>query len=250
MSFDDHQVIGIPHGGPQFTTTHWSVVLSAVDRASPDSEAALARLCQTYWYPLYAYVRRRGNSPEDAQDLTQSFFASLLEKKYLERADRERGRFRTFLLSSLENFLHNERDRASAQKRGGGHTLVSWDEQDAEGRYLNEPVDNTTPERIFEKRWAATLLEEVLKRLRQEFVANGKTEFFDQLKPHVWSETGATPYSELATRLNMTTVAIKVTVHRLRQRYRDLLRAEIAQTVASPEDIDDEIRHLIEVMSG
>src|SRR5207249_4411965 len=123
---DDHQVIGIPHGGPQFTTTHWSVVLSAVDRASPDSEAALARLCQTYWYPLYAYVRRRGNSPEDAQDLTQSFFASLLEKKYLERADRGRGRFRTFLLSSLENFLHNEKDRASAQKRGGGHTLVSW----------------------------------------------------------------------------------------------------------------------------
>jgi RNA polymerase sigma-70 factor (ECF subfamily) len=233
----------------QFATTHWSVVLSAVDRASPDSEAALARLCQSYWYPLYAYVRRRGNSSEDAQDLTQSFFASLLEKKYLDRADRERGRFRTFLLRSLENFLHNEWDRAAAQKRGGGHTLVSWDERDAEGRYVNEPVDDSTPEKIFEKRWAATLLELVLKKMREEFIVSGKAELLEAIKPHLWSEGPATSYSQLAVHLNMTVVAVKVTVHRLRHRYRDLLRAEIAHTVATPGEVDDEIRHLIKVMS-
>src|SRR6266496_3965049 len=233
----------------QFATTHWSVVLSAVDQSSPGSEAALARLCQSYWYPLYAYVRRRGYSPEDAQDLTQSYFASLLEKKYLDRADRQRGRFRTFLLSSLENFLNNEWDRASARKRGGGQRTISWDEQDAEGRYLKEPVDAVTPERIFEKRWAATLLELVLKKMRQEFIVSGKAELFEAIKPHLWSEGPATSYSQLAVRLNMTVVAVKVTVHRLRHRYRDLLRAEIAHTVATPGEVDDEIRHLIKVMS-
>ena len=233
-----------------FATTHWSVVLSAIDHASPDSEAALVKLCQTYWYPLYAYVRRRGHSPEDAQDLTQSFFASVLEKKYLDRADRERGRFRTFLLSSLENFLNNEWDRSRAQKRGGGQQTISWDELDAEGRYLNEPVDELTPERIFEKRWAATLLEEVLRKLRTEFVAGGKAEFFDLVKPHVWGDDQATPYAQLAAQLNMTVVGIKVTVHRLRQRYRDLLRAEIAHTVENASEVEDEIRYLINVMSG
>jgi RNA polymerase sigma factor (sigma-70 family) len=236
-------------GDPRFTTTHWSVVLSAVDQSLPGSEAALARLCQSYWYPLYAYVRRRGYSPEDAQDLTQSYFAGLVEKKYLDRADRQRGRFRTFLLSSLENFLNNEWDRASAQKRGGGQRNISWDELDAEGRYLNEPVDELTPERIFEKRWATTLLESVLKRMREEFSVSGKEELFEALKPHLWSEGPATKYSQLAVQLNMTAVAVKVTVHRLRNRYRDLLRAEIAHTVASADEVDDEIRHLIKVMS-
>ena len=233
----------------RFTTTHWSVVLSAVDQASPGSEAALARLCQSYWYPLYAYVRRRGYSPEDAQDLTQSYFASLLKRKYLDRADRERGRFRTFLLSSLENFLNNEWDRASAQKRGGGQRNISWDDQDAEGRYLNEPVDELTPERIFEKRWAATLLELVLKQMREEFIVSGKVELFEAIKPHLWSEGPATSYAQLAVQLEMTVVAVKVTVHRLRHRYRDLLRAEIAHSVTTPGEVDDEIRHLIKVMS-
>jgi RNA polymerase sigma factor (sigma-70 family) len=233
----------------RFTTTHWSVVLSAVDQSSTGSEAALATLCQTYWYPLYAYVRRRGYSPEDAQDLTQSYFTGLLEKKYLDRADRERGRFRTFLLSSLENFLNNEWDRAAAQKRGGGQRTISWDEQDAEGRYRNEPVDELTPERIFEKRWAATLLELVLKKMREEFIVSSKAELFEAIKPHLWSEGPATTYAQLAVQLNMTVVAVKVTVHRLRHRYRDLLRAEIAHTVATPGEVDDEIRHLIKVMS-
>ena len=194
-------------------------------------------------------MRRRGHSPEDAQDLTQSFFASLLEKKYLERADRERGRFRTSLLSSLANFLHNDWDRASAQKRGGGQRMISWDEQEAEGRYLNEPAEELTPERVFEKRWAATLLELVLKKMRSEFLVSGKAELFEAIKPHLWSEGPATSYSQLAVQLNMTVVAVKVTVHRLRHRYRDLLREEIAHAVETPSEVDDEIRHLIKAMS-
>jgi RNA polymerase sigma-70 factor (ECF subfamily) len=225
------------------------VVLAAGDRDSGSAEAALAALCQAYWYPLYAYVRRRGYSAEDAQDLTQSFFAALLQKNYLDRANRERGRFRTFLLSSLENFLANEWDRSMAQKRGGGQRAVSWDEQNAEGRYLNELVDEMTPERIFEKRWAMTLLELVLKRMREEFLVSGKAELFEAIKPHLWSGEPAASYAQLAAQLNLTVVAVKVTVHRLRHRYCDLLRAEIAHTVASPAEVDDEIRHLIKVMS-
>jgi RNA polymerase sigma factor (sigma-70 family) len=234
----------------RFATTHWSVVLAAGDRDSESAESALAALSQAYWYPLYAYVRRRSYSPEDAQDLTQSFFAALLQKNYLDRANHERGRFRTFLLSSLENFLANEWDRSTALKRGGGQRTVSWDEQDAEGRYLNEPADEMTPERIFEKRWAVTLLELVMKRMREEFLVGGKAELFEAIKPHLWSEGPATSYAQLAVQLNMTVVAVKGTVHRLRHRYRDLLRAEIAHTVASPGEVDDEIRHLIKVMSG
>jgi len=245
---DSNQDAALIHD-QRFTTTHWSVVIAAGGIESVSSETALATLCQTYWYPLYAYVRRRGYSPEDAKDLTQSYFAGLLEKKYLDRADRERGRFRTFLLSSLENFLNNEWDRASAQKRGGGQRNISWDEQDAEGRYRNEPVDEMTPERVFEKRWAATLLELVLKKMREEFIVSGKAELFEAIKPHLWSEGPATSYSQLAVQLDMTVVAVKVTVHRLRHRYRDLLRAEIAHTVATPGEVDDEIRHLIKVMS-
>ena len=244
---DSNQDAALIHD-QRFTTTHWSVVIAAGGIESVSAETALATLCQTYWYPLYAYVRRRGYSLEDAQDLTQSYFASLLEKKYLDRADRERGRFRTFLLSSLENFLNNEWDRASAQKRGGGQRNISWDDQDAEGRYLNEPVDELTPERIFEKRWAATLLELVLKQMREEFIVSGKEELFEAIKPHLWSEGPAASYSQLAVQLNMTVVAVKVTVHRLRHRYRDLLRTEIAHTVATPGEVDDEIRHLIKVM--
>jgi DNA-directed RNA polymerase specialized sigma24 family protein len=182
-----------------FNTTHWSVVLSAAQGGSNDSaHDALGQLCQTYWYPLYAYVRRRGYSPEDSEDLTQGFFATILEKNYLERADRERGRFRTFLLCSIENYLNNERDRAMARKRGGGQQLVSWDEQDAEGRYLNEAVDNVTPQRIFEKRWASTLLGLVLQKLREEFIVSGRAELFESLKAHLWGEEPATRYAELA----------------------------------------------------
>jgi RNA polymerase sigma factor (sigma-70 family) len=245
----DQSIESVTGKSQVFATTHWSVVLAAIGQPSAQSEAALARLCQTYWYPLYAYVRRRGHSPEDARDLTQGFFATLLEKNYLACANRERGRFRTFLLTAINNFLHNQHERAGALKRGGGREFVSWEQPAAEERYLLEPAITLTPERIYEKRWAATLLEQVLARLRQEFALAGRVDLFDQLKSHLWLEDGKTPYTQLATRFNMTVVAIKVTVYRLRERYGDLLREQIGQTVADPAEVDDEIRHLLRVLS-
>lgn len=232
-----------------FTTTHWSVVLAAGADLSPDASEALEKLCRTYWYPLYAYVRRRGYAPEDAQDLTQGFFASFLEKNSIARADRGRGRFRTFLLAALENFLRGEWDRARAQKRGGGRQLISWDGAEAEGRYLQESAASLSPDKVFEKRWAATLLEQVLHQLRRDFARGGKVEFFEQLKPHLWGEDDAVPYARLAQTLNMSANALKVAVHRLRHRYRELLRQEIAHTVAEASEIDDEIRHLMAALS-
>lgn len=216
----------------------------------PQAAAALEQLCRTYWYPLYACVRRRGYPPQDAQDLTQGFFAALLAGNYLARADRERGRFRTFLLTAFDNYLHNEHDRATALKRGGGREIVSWEEHIAEGRYAQEPAGGLSPEQIYEKRWAATLLERVLARLREESLHAGRLELFDQLKPHLWGEDEATPYAQLVTRFDLTVSAIKVTVHRLRRRYREVLRDEIAQTVADPAEVDGEIQHLFRVMSG
>lgn len=235
--------------GGVFATTHWSVVLAAGQPDSPQAQAALEALCRAYWYPLYAYVRRRGRSPQDAQDLTQGFFLSLLRGQYLTRADRARGRFRTFLLTALENYLHNEHDRALALKRGGDREIVSWDGLEAERRYALEPAGGLSPEQLFEKRWGATLLEQVLARLRAEFDQPERRAVFDQLKPHLWGEDHATPYAELATRFNLSVPAIKVTVHRLRKRYRELLREAIAQTVADPGEIADEIRHLLRVTS-
>ncbi len=235
--------------GSVFATTHWSVVLAAGHDSTPGAAVALESLCRTYWYPLYAYVRRRGHSPVDAQDLTQGFFAALLDGNYLARANRERGRFRTFLLTSINNFLHNENDRATALKRGGGREIVSWEEQAAEGRYALEPAAGLSPEQIYERRWAATLLEQVLARLRQESSLAGRGELFDQLKPHLWREDDATPYAQLAAPFSMTVAALKVTVHRLRRRYRELLRDEIAQTVTEPAEIEGEIQYLLRVMS-
>ena len=239
---------GLPPG--LFATTHWSVVLAAGQGDSPQAIEALERLCRTYWYPLYAYVRRRGYQPQDAQDLTQGFFAALLAGKYLGQANRARGRFRTFLLTAFGNFLHNEHDRATALKRGGGREIVSWEAHTAEGRYAQEPAGGLSPEQIYEKRWAATLLERVLARLRDESIDAARRELFDQLKPHLWGEDEATPYAQLATRFNLTVSAIKVTVHRLRRRYREVLREEIAQTVADAAEIDGEIQYLIRVMSA
>lgn len=232
-----------------FATTHWSVVLAAGHASSPDSQASLERLCRAYWYPLYACIRRRGYSSQDAQDLTQGFFALLLAGNYLARADRERGRFRTFLLTAFNNFLHNEHDRVIALKRGGGRELVSWEQNVAEGRYAQEPATGLSPEQLFEKRWAATLLERVLERLRGEFDQTKPRELFDQLKAHLWGEDEAILYTQLAGHFAMTVSALKVTVHRLRRRYRELVREEIAQTVADPAEIDDEIQYLIRVMS-
>jgi RNA polymerase sigma-70 factor (ECF subfamily) len=232
-----------------FTATHWSLVLAAGHHSSPGSQAALETLCQKYWYPLYAYVRRRGHGPEDAQDLTQDFFARLLRKEYLRHADRQRGKFRTFLLTSLQRFLVNEWEKNRSQKRGGGQAVFSLDKEKTEGRYQAEPAEQSTPEKIFEKRWAVTLLEQVLLLLRGEFVSNGKVEQFDRLKILLWGEKGSPPYAQVAAELGMSEGALKVAVHRLRQRYRELLRFEVAQTVASPGEVDDELRHLIAVMS-
>ena len=233
----------------EFTSTHWSLVLTAGHKSSPGSQAALETLCKKYWYPLYAHVRRRGHSPEDAQDLTQDFFARLLRKEYLRRADRKRGRFRTFLLTSLQRFLVNDWEKSRSQRRGGGQSLFSLDKEKTEGRYLAEPAEEATPEKIFEKRWAVTLLEQVLFQLREEFASNGKEDQFDRLKVLLWGEKDAPPYADVAADLGMSEGALKVAVHRLRQRYRELLRLEVAQTGASPAEVDEELRHLISVMS-
>ena len=241
---------GLVPQSPVFATTHWSIVLQAGDEGSPRAEAALTRLCQTYWLPVYAFVRKRGHSPEQAQDLTQGFFANFLEKQHVTKANRERGKFRSFLMTSVENFLRNENDRANAQKRGGGQQLISLDEQDAEARYLCEPTTETDPAKAFEQRWAATLLETVLQRLQAEFGATGRGDLFEALQAHFWGDPDSTPYPELAERFGLTLANVKTTAHRLRQRYRDLLREEIAHTVALPSQIDDEIRHLMQVVSG
>ncbi len=225
------------------------MVLAAGHQNSPQAVEALERLCRTYWYPLYASVRRRGYQPQDAQDLTQGFFAALLAGNCLGVADRERGRFRTFLLTAINNFLHNEHDRVTTLKRGGGCQIVSWEEQTAEARYSQEPVSGLSPDQILEKRWAATLLAQVLARLREEFGDDDRRTLFDQLKPHLWREEETTPYAELAPRLGMTVSALKVTVHRLRGRYRELLRDEIAQTVADQAEVTDEIQHLLRAFS-
>jgi RNA polymerase sigma factor (sigma-70 family) len=239
-----------PAGEPWFATTHWSVVLAAGHGTLPGAQEALEMLCQAYWYPLYAYVRRQGHSPEDAQDLTQEFFARFLEKHSVGLADPARGRFRTFLLTALKNFLTNEWIKNARQKRGSGRAFLSWDLQGAENRYATEPSDGTTPETIFEQRWAVTLLERVLTLLREECLAGDKGALFEQLKDYVWGEKSGVTYAEVAGALGLSEGAVKVAVHRLRHRFGELLRSEIAHTVARPEEIDDEVRHLIEMISS
>jgi len=210
---------------------------------------ALARLCQTYWHPLYAYVRRVGHSPHDAQDLTQEFFARLLEKNYLADADESRGRFRSFLLASLKHFLANEWHKAQAQKRGGGQIPISIDVSAAETSCHFEPADTTTADKIYERRWALTLLDQVLRRLREEYVRDGKQNLFEQLKPTLTEASRSVAYAEIARRLDTTEGAVKVAVHRLRQRYREILRAEIAETVACPGEVEDELRNLFAALA-
>jgi RNA polymerase sigma factor (sigma-70 family) len=234
---------------PVFVTTHWSLVLTAARHDSTRAQAALAKLCQTYWYPLYAYVRRRGHAPHDAQDLTQEFFARLLEQNWIAQADRERGRFRTFLLTALSHFLANEWHKARAEKRGGKAQIVPLQLDSAETRYGQEPSDPLTPEQTYERRWALALLDEVLNRLRDEHVAENNAEFFEMLKPCLVGDRTLQPYAELATALGLTESAIKSAVHRMRQRYRKLLREEIANTVASSAEIDEELRYLMTVLA-
>jgi RNA polymerase sigma factor (sigma-70 family) len=235
---------------PVFVTTHWSLVLSAGRSDSTHARDALEKLCHTYWPPIYAFVRRQGHNPHDAEDLTQEFFARVLAKNYFAGADRTRGRFRSFLLGSLKHFLANEWDKARAQKRGGGQPVISIDTASVETSCGFEPADNVTPEKIFERRWALTLLDQVLRRLREEYIRDGREKLFDELKPTLTEASRTVRYAEIAARLETSEGAVKVAVHRLRQRYRELLRAEIADTVADPGEIEDEIRNLFAALSG
>ena len=227
-----------------FVTTRWTMVLSAGRRSSPQSDRALADLCQTYWYPLYAYVRRQGHSMEDAEDLTQAFFARFLEKNYLEGLSSERGRFRAFLLASLKHFLANEWDKATRQKRGGGARHLSLDWQSAGERYHFDPPDHASPDRLFDREWALALLERVIRRLRDECVADGKENLFEQAKGYLMVGQAAIPYAQAALELGMDEGAVRVAVHRLRRRYRQILRDEIAQTLSDPGGVDEELRSL------
>jgi RNA polymerase sigma factor (sigma-70 family) len=251
MTSTDPQHDTVPRGVANFTPTHWSVVLAAAGRSdSTHARDALEKLCRNYWLPIYVFVRRQGHGPHDAQDLTQEFFARLLEKNFLAGVQREKGRFRSFLLASVKHFLANEWDKATAQKRGGGRVPISIDAELGENSLNIEPVDTLTAEKIFERRWALALLEQVLRRLREEYARDGKEKQFEQLKPTLTEASRSVLYAEIATRLGTSEGAVKVAVHRLRQRYRELLRAEIADTVAHTGEIEDEIRNLFAALAN
>lgn len=235
--------------GDVFATTHWTVVLAAGNRSSRQADVALEELCRTYWYPLYVYVRRQTSTREDAEDLTQAFFARFLEKNYLEGLDSEKGRFRAFLLAALKHFLANEWDRASRQKRGGGQTALSLDWQDADTRYQIDPADNLSPDKLYDRAWAVTLLEQVIGRLREESAAEGKSGLFEQLKPFLTVGKSAIPYPQAAVALAMNESAVRVAVHRLRRRYRELLRDQIGQTLSDPAQVEEEMRTLFSAFS-
>jgi RNA polymerase sigma factor (sigma-70 family) len=234
----------------RFVTTHWSLVLSARHDDSTRARAALEKLCHTYWYPLYAFVRRMGQSPHDAEDSVQGFFAVCLAKNYLEAADQTKGRFRSFLLMALKRFLANERDKALTRKRGGTQIHIALDGLTAEQRYALEPAGRLTADKLYDRRWALTLLDQVITRLQSEQAAAGRSAVFDQLKEFLTSPGRGTPYAELATRLRLSEGAVKVAIHRLRQRYRELLEEEIAHTVSTPEEIQEERRHLLSALGG
>ncbi len=242
------------HGLPQpragrFATTRWSLVLAAGQQTNARSAEALASLCEMYWYPVYAFIRRQGYRPEDGADLTQEFFARVLEKNYFHDADPARGRFRAFLCASIRHFLSNERDRARTLKRGGNRPPLSLDVETADGRYRLEPRDDLTPEKLFDRHWALMLLERVLARLREEQASAGKAELFDHLKGFLTGDSATVPYADVAKLLGMTEGAVRVAVHRLRRHFRDTLVREIAETVSNPADIDAEIEYLLKAVS-
>jgi RNA polymerase sigma-70 factor (ECF subfamily) len=242
------QLDGFLEGARQdFPMTHWSVVLAAVQADSPRAAAALETLCRSYWPPLYAFIRRRGHSPEEAQDLTQEFFARLLKRNDLAATSPEKGRFRSFLLAMLKHFLVNEWHRDQCQKRGGGQIAMFLDAQPVEARYQVELVETATPEGVFERHWAFTLLDQTMNRLREEYASAGKRDLFDLLKETLSGEK-RTPRAELAARCGISVGAVDVAAHRLRRRYGELLRDEIAQTVSQPNEVEEEIRHLMAVL--
>jgi DNA-directed RNA polymerase specialized sigma24 family protein len=241
---------GTPPQAALFRTTHWTVILNAADTDSPQASEAMSHLCTVYWYPLYAYVRRQGYQPAVAQDLTQEFLERLLARNYLRSLDRQKGRFRSFLLAAMEHFLAKQWRDANRLKRGGGQVIVSLDECDAEGRYVNDAVDEVTADRIYERRWALALLDQAMKNLREEFVAAGRLPLFEALEVYLTGERTEATYAALGTTLDMTEGAVKVAVHRVRARYGELVRAEIAHTVSRPEDVEDELRHLLSTLAA
>ena len=232
-----------------FETTRWSKVLAAGHPSSPRHREALSELCRDYWYPLYVYLRRRGFDPHQSEDYVQGFFAWTLEKDALGKADRDRGKFRSFLLTSLKNFVANEHDRAQALKRGGGKTPLSLDFTNAEGQYTLEPAHDLTPDKLFDRSWALELLNAAMKRLETRYDEAGKAQEFSFLKEYLTAKKGDVSYREVGARLHMSEGAVKVAVHRLRKRYRELLRAEIAETVTSEDRIEEEIQDLFEALS-
>ena len=236
--------------GAQFTTTHWSVVVAAGDAALPEAVEALEILCRAYWYPLYAYVRRRGHSPEDAQDLTQDFFQRLLASDWIARADQAKGRFRTFLLCGLKNFLANEWQKSGRLKRGAGKIFVALDGLEAEERYRVEPAELASADKLFERRWALTLLEAVLQRLEAEQAGPNAIEQFSALREVLVGEPSDEGYAALARQFGVAENTVKSWVHRLRVRYRELLREAVAQTVDGSEEVQDELRFLARVLTG
>ena len=230
-------------------TTRWSVILLAGEEQGSDAEKALATLCETYWFPLYAYIRRRGNSATEAQDLTQEFFATLIDKKFVAAADQERGRFRAFLLTACKHFLSKQRDKARAQKRGGGRKPLSLDLDLGESRYVAEPADTLTPEQLYDREWAVDLLKRVISRLEEEMVKSGKSDWFERIKVFIVAGHEDATYGEVAESLDTTEAAIKMAVHRMRKRYGKLLREEIAETLEHVADVEDEIRALFATFS-
>jgi RNA polymerase sigma factor (sigma-70 family) len=238
-----------PHPVQNFNTTHWSVVLLAGNVASSQSAAALEKLCRIYWPPLYAFVRRRGYSEHDAEDLTQEFFASLLRRNDFETVDPGKGRFRTFLLTSLAHFLANQWDRSQAAKRGGGQRVVSLDEITDDQWRSMEPQENLSPDKAFDARWALIVMKQALAELKREMAAQGKETEFEALKPFLTAQPGEGEYAAAGARLGQTSQTVAVAVHRMRQRYRECVRAEVAQTVSSPVELEQELRHLRAALS-
>jgi RNA polymerase sigma factor (sigma-70 family) len=239
----------VPGRAAAFGTTHWSVVLTAGESDREKAHEALEQLCAAYWYPLYVFARRQGYSAAETEDLTQEFFARLLQSNDLAEVSPERGRFRSFLLVSFKHLLANEYHRRQTQKRGGRATIVSLEPEDPETRYRLEPADPVTPEILFERRWALTVLERAVDRVREEYAASEKVDLFEELKEFL-SNQRALPHAAIAAKYGISVGAVGVTIHRLRKRYAEVLREEISHTVSTPEDIDDEIRHLIAVVGG
>jgi RNA polymerase sigma-70 factor (ECF subfamily) len=233
-----------------FSTTHWSVIVEAAKGDSTASAEALEKLCRIYWYPLYAFARRRGCSREEAEDLSQGFFERLIEKESLKTVGPEKGRFRSFLLTAFSNFANNEQGKQRAQKRGGSNFITTWEELEAEQRYLHEPVEGLTPEKLFDRRWAFTVVEQVLCQLRQEYAGGKKLPVFVELQACLTQEADPGVIAAAAQRLNMGEGALKVALHRLRRRFGEHLRAQVALTVVAPDEVEEELRHLVAALSS